>query len=94
MRLGEAFRREGLDERAVAQTWVVVVERLRGGKKISGEGVDKLLVDVLKECDRILEGPRATGAGAVEAPAVVNLYHNVPRPERNLRSGGEADVAL
>jgi hypothetical protein len=93
MRLGEAFRREGLDERAVAQTWVVVVEKLRRGKGSAGESVEKLLVDVLKECDRILDPPRTAGVGSVDVPTVVNLYHNVPRPVRDPRpEGGEAEL--
>jgi hypothetical protein len=40
-----------------------------------------MLVDVLKECSRILEPPKSVG-GASDVPAVVNLYHNVPRPVR------------
>jgi hypothetical protein len=43
---------------------------------------------VLKECSRILEPPKSLGGGASDMPAVVNLYHNVPRPVREVR--GEA----
>jgi hypothetical protein len=91
MRLGDAFRREGLDERTVAQTWVVVVERLRNGSG-GADGVEKLLVDVLKECDRILlDTARAGGPGGSDAPSVVNLYHNVPRPVREAQ-GAEKEA--
>ena len=84
VRLAEALRREGLDERAVAESYVIVVEKLRSGNAAAASA-QKALVDVLKECSRILEPPRATGAGAGDMPAVVNLYHNVPRPVRDLR---------
>jgi hypothetical protein len=91
VRLAEALRREGLDERAVAESYVIVVEKLRNGNAAAA-AAQKALVDVLKECSRILEPPRATGAGAGDMPAVVNLYHNVPRPVRDLRrEHGEAE---
>jgi len=83
VRLAEALRLEGLDERKLAENYVVVIEKLR--ENVDAKSADKLLVDVLKECSRILEPPRATGAGAGDMPAVVNLYHNVPRPVRGLR---------
>ena len=82
VRLAEAMRLEGLDERAVAETYVVVVEKLRNGTK-DENGTQKALVDVLKECSRILEPPRGPGAGSGDVPAIVNLYHNVPRPMRD-----------
>lgn len=84
VRLAEALRLEGLDERKLAKNYVVVIEKLGEGNGDAKSG-DKLLVDVLKECSRILEPPRTTGAGAGDMPAVVNLYHNVPRPVRDLR---------
>jgi hypothetical protein len=83
VRLAEALRSSGLDELTVAQNYVVVVEKLRDGSG-GTDGTQKMLVDVLKECSRILEPPKAVG-GASEAPAVVNLYHNVPRPVRDLQ---------
>jgi hypothetical protein len=68
----------------VAQNYVVVVEKLRGGAA-GVDGTQKMLVDVLKECSRILEPPKSPGGGASDVPAVVNLYHNVPRPVRDLQ---------
>jgi len=85
VRLAEALRSSGLDELTVAQNYVVV-EKLRDGSG-GTDGTQKMLVDVLKECSRILEPPKAVG-GASDVPAVVNLYHNVPRPVREGR--GEA----
>lgn len=77
LRLGEAFRKAGLDEQTVAETYVRVVDRLR--RKIAQDTVQKLLVDVLKECSRVLDPPRGTNAGA-EQPTVVELHHDIPRP--------------
>jgi hypothetical protein len=84
VRLAEALRSSGLDELTVAQNYVVVVEKLRGGAA-GVDGTQKMLVDVLKECSRILEPPKSPGGGASDVPAVVNLYHNVPRPVRDLQ---------
>ncbi len=84
VRLAEALRSSGLDELTVAQNYVVVVEKLRDGSG-DANSAQKMLVDVLKECSRILEPPKAPGGGASEVPAVVNLYHNVPRPVRDVQ---------
>jgi hypothetical protein len=78
------LRSSGLDELTVAQNYVVVVEKLRDGSG-GADSAQKMLVDVLKECSRILEPPKSLGGGASEVPAVVNLYHNVPRPVRDLQ---------
>lgn len=80
MRIGDALRRNGLDEMAVAEGLVSVVGALK--KQISdGDGVDKLLVDVLKECSRILEPTRSADA-APDLPVIVKLIHAVSRPKR------------
>jgi hypothetical protein len=63
IRLGEAFRKVGLDEQTVAENYVGVVETLREKTGPKTETAQKLLVDVLKECSRILEPPRGSGAG-------------------------------
>src|SRR5581483_9046309 len=55
IRLGEALRTAGLDEQTVAETYVSVVERLRDKTEIKAASAQKLLVDILKECSRILE---------------------------------------
>jgi hypothetical protein len=75
------MRKVGLDEYMVAETYAGVVQTLR--TRNEGEGIEKLLVDVLKECTRVLEPPAkvADRAGG-ETPVQVQLIHNVPRPER------------
>jgi hypothetical protein len=81
--MGEALRRQGLDEHAVAGNWVHVVNRLTGNEPGDG-GVEKLLVDVLKECSRQLEAEaeQASERSGGDAFAIVQLVHKVDRPVR------------
>ena len=82
MRIGDALRREGLDEHAVAETYAREVENLKN-KANSDGGMEKLLFDILKECTRHLESSRPTErSGAGDTPVTVQLVHVVPRPER------------
>jgi hypothetical protein len=79
--MGEALRRQGLDEHALAGNWVHVVEQLKKGEAEAGN-VEKLLVDVLKECSRQLEAEAEQASkGSGDAPPV-QLVHKVHRPER------------
>ena len=82
IRIGDAMRRTGLDEYKVARTFAGVVDKLSDGKnpKDTG-GVQKLLVDVLKECSRHLDPPQ-TERAASAAPVHITMVHNVPRPVR------------
>lgn len=95
--MGDALRQAGMDETTVAEGYVSVVKKL-GGKNDKGDTVEKLFVDVLKECARHLDQPRpAANAGttpASDARVTINLIHNVARPQReSLRSGGIASAA-
>ena len=74
------MRRSGLDEYKVARTFAGVVDKLSDGSKDTG-GVQKLLVDVLKECSRHLDPPQ-TERAASAAPVHITMVHNVPRPFR------------
>jgi hypothetical protein len=80
IRLGEALRKVGLDEQTVAETYVGVIEVLR--EQTAREPGRKLLVDVLKECSRVLEPPRSTGTNADEPLTIVEMRHEMSRPER------------
>ena len=80
IRIGDAMRRSGLDEYKVARTFAGVVDKLSDGTKDTG-GVQKLLVDVLKECSRHLDPPQSERA-APAAPVHITMVHNVPRPVR------------
>jgi len=77
VRLGEALRQKGLDEHTIAEAYCKVVGTLTGR---SGQGQEKVLVDVLDKCARVLEpvrpGERTDGGARV----VVQLVHDVPRP--------------
>jgi len=85
MSIGQALCAHGLDEHKIADTYVHVVAKLTKGTKRAG-AVEKLLVDVLKECskriDDELAAERATAAAA-DAPVMVQLVHAVPRPDRS-----------
>ncbi len=76
MHIGEALRREGLDERTIAGTYAQVVDDLKGTKKAGSN--QKLLVEILKECTRQIEAAQPVGDGAVQ----VQLVHSVERPAR------------
>ena len=93
MRIGDALRREGLDEHAVAETYAQEVEKLKNKRKSDG-GTEKLLFDIMKECSRHLESSRPTErSGAGDTPVTVQLVHVVPRPERPFAEKGNAEVA-
>ena len=80
IRIGDAMRRSGLDEYKVARTFAGVVDKLSDGTKDTG-GVQKLLVDVLKECSRHLDPPQSERT-APAVPAHITMLHLVPRPVR------------
>jgi hypothetical protein len=85
------MREEGLDEPALAKATLKLLEKLLRGKKLNGS--EKLLLDLLKEISRTLEPQGSTGVGsgssATDAPMIVQLVHDVPRPSRT--RGGEAE---
>jgi hypothetical protein len=84
LRLAEAMRQEGLDEPAVARATLELVDKLLGGGEPNGS--EKLLLDSLKEISRTLEPQGSSGPGAglaaSDAPMIVQLVHDVPRPSR------------
>lgn len=87
IRLAEALRKQGIDEHKLAEIYADVMDKLKD--KSEDRGVEKLLLDVLKECSRILEEeshPTKSEARIASIPIVV---HNVPRPERGPRTGGD-----
>ncbi len=76
MQMGEALRREGLDEHTIAGTYAQVVDNLKGTKKAGSN--EKLLVEILKECTRQIEAAQPAGEDSIQ----VQLVHNVERPPR------------
>jgi len=83
--MGEALRKEGLDEHTIAGTYAQVVDNLKGTKKAGSN--EKLLVEILKECTRQIEATQPVGDGAVQ----VRLVHNVERPARKPAARTEPD---
>lgn len=79
LRIGDALRCEGLDEREVAQKLKELIERQAPSTN------DKLLAETLMNCLRYLdETPRSGGKSSAKAP--VRLVHVIPRPQRLLRT--------
>ena len=77
VRIGDALRTQGLDEREVARKFADVVARHTPAPDEANEGsADKLLVDVLKECLRHLENSPSSDFPPPK------LVHKVPRPRR------------
>lgn len=83
--MGEALRKKGLDEHAIADTYAQVVDNLKGTKKAGSN--EKLLVEILKECTRQIEATQPVGDGA----ARVQLVHKVERPARKPATGAEPE---
>ena len=82
-RLGDAFRRIGLDENAIAAGYADALAKLQRGN--ADDSVEKYLLDVLKECARILEPPRpADRSASIDVNTIVQLVHKVDRPLRQL----------
>lgn len=81
--IGEALRQCGLDEYAIAKTYVHVMAQLTT-KNPDGGVVAKLLVDVLKECSRQIEASQPPARANADAPVIVQLVHAVSRPARAL----------
>lgn len=81
VRIAEALREEGVDEPAIAKTFVILLKNLLCGDKPNGS--EKLLADVVKELTRLLEPPGSAGASdSDENPLQIRLIHNIPRPWR------------
>ena len=84
VRIGQAMRERGLDERLIAEMFANVVGKLHENNSSDSGSVQKLLVDVLKECSRHLDPPREAGRETSEGPATIILIHEVDRPKREL----------
>jgi hypothetical protein len=89
VRIGQAMRERGLDEHLIAEMFAAVVGKLHENSSSDSGSVQKLLVDVLKECSRHLDPPREAGRESSEGPAAIILIHEVDRPVRELPAVGE-----
>jgi hypothetical protein len=88
VRLGEALRKRGIDEHAVAGGYADVLGELQSKPKDSN--AEKLLVDVLKQCGKILEQEDAPANPESDIRSVpVVVLHNMMRPQRGPGQGGD-----
>jgi hypothetical protein len=87
--LAEATREKGLDRDVLVETLMEVLTRRRQDKSTGAAGIanDKLLLEVVRECARMVEAARTADAEAGEAArsvgSVLRLMHNIPRPDRD-----------
>jgi hypothetical protein len=88
IRLADALRREGIDEQRLAEAYADIVERLIC--KSEEHGVEKLLIDVLKECARLLEKGGTAAKKDSRSGSTMIVVHNVPRPQRGPAPGGNS----
>ena len=80
VRIGDALRCEGLDEREVAQKLRDVIE------KEAPDTTDKMRAEILMNCFRYLDdapGPRPGAKHCGKLPA--KLVHEIPRPQRTAK---------
>jgi hypothetical protein len=86
VRLSDALRKQGVDEHALAEIYAEVIEKLKC--RSDGANVEKLLIEVLKECSRLLEKEgSSTQTGGPMPP--IRVIHHVARPERGPHPSGD-----
>ena len=81
LKMSDVMRIEGVDETAVAKTYKSLLER--AGADATTQDA-KLLLETARDCAKLLDPPR--GTDEIPANAVVQLFHNVPRPDRDAPS--------
>ena len=86
LRMADAMRMEGVDECVVAKTYKSLLERTKENDTAQGA---KLLLETARDCVEILEP--ADESDEIPANAIVQLIHNVPRPERDVTADGKDD---
>ncbi len=79
VKLAEALREQGIDERKIAEGYASLHDKLG---QSDDKGDLKLLVDVLEKNTRTLDPPRSPDRGGSDGPVTVILKHCVPRPQR------------
>ena len=83
MSLRQAMRAQGLDEHKISKTLKRQVNRLQRlvPKKTLNAAKEKLLLEVLKECVKIMEP--VSRANAAQDSTAFQLVHDIPRPPRD-----------
>jgi hypothetical protein len=85
LKMSEAMRVEGVDESTVAKTYKSLLGRASAQ---SSTAEAKLLLDTVRDCAKILEPP--SDAEGLPENAVIQLVHNVARPDHETASGPPA----
>lgn len=90
MSLRNAMRFHGLDEHKISKALRRQVNRLQRlvPKKTLNAAKEKLLLEVLKECVKIMQP--AARANAPQDPNAFQLVHDIPRPPRQASSVHDA----
>jgi len=78
LKMSEAMRVEGVDETTVAKTYRSLLGRASAESTTADA---KLLLDTVRDCAKILEPP--TEAEGLPENAVIQLVHNVARPDHD-----------
>lgn len=85
VRISDALRKEGLDEREIAKMLRLIIERQLPGEE-SEEPDDKFMAELLMSCFRYFEEGNARPIGTAKLTRPVKLLHHVPRPKRSKKT--------
>jgi hypothetical protein len=90
MKMGDALRGAGLDEARLACKWRRILGRIDVTNGKATPASEKLLVDVLKECSKLLDAYPAPRVAVPGDGAPIQFVSNVARPVRE--EAGAAQV--
>ena len=79
------MREAGLDETRFAEKMSSLVEKVDSGN----DSEPKIFLEVLKEWSKHLEEAQGARAATPRVPVMVQLIHNVARPERQRAQAGK-----
>ena len=91
MKMSEALRGAGVDESRLANKWRRILGRIDMKAGAATPASEKLLVDVLKECSKLLDAYPAPKVASPGDGGAVQFVSNVARPVRGDGGGGEDD---
>jgi hypothetical protein len=89
--LAEALRREEIDEQRIAEVYADLIHDLENRPD---DRVEKLLIEVLKECSRLLEKESPPAKSEPRIASIPIVIHNVPPPQRGPQPGGDNNSSV
>lgn len=89
--LAEALRSEEIDEYRIAEAYADLIHDLENRPD---DRVEKLLIEVLKECSRLLEKESQHTKSEAQIASIPIVIHNVPRPQRGPQPGGDNNSSV